>query len=232
MGTALTEQQIDALAKLAPTVLFCQDPDAAGQEAIRRGTSVVRSATAARRCAARLPVVRLPAGKDPADVVQSDGAEAMRSLLETSVPLARFEVELALERGDTRTPTVRTGSSRPSDPSSPHWRPASCATTSSGSCRNASTCHPDLVTPRSRTAPARLGTARRGRPPVNGARAALDRREQTERAFLAYCLALPDEGESRLAAATSTSCSPRPTPPRRRVPARPPPLTRGRAPGR
>jgi DNA primase len=37
--------------------------------------------------------------------------------------------------------------------------------------------------------------------PVNGARAALDRREQTERAFLAYCLALPDEGERRLAAA-------------------------------
>jgi DNA primase len=35
----------------------------------------------------------------------------------------------------------------------------------------------------------------------NGARHALDRREQTERAFLAYCLALPDEGERRLAEA-------------------------------
>jgi DNA primase len=35
----------------------------------------------------------------------------------------------------------------------------------------------------------------------NGARAALDRREQSERAFLAYCLALPEEGEERLAAA-------------------------------
>ena len=39
------------------------------------------------------------------------------------------------------------------------------------------------------------------RPPSNGARAALDRREQTERAFLAYCLALPEEGEARLATA-------------------------------
>ena len=36
----------------------------------------------------------------------------------------------------------------------------------------------------------------------NGARTALDRREQTERAFLAYCLALPEEGEQRLAAAS------------------------------
>ena len=34
--------------------------------------------------------------------------------------------------------------------------------------------------------------------PLNGARRVLDRREQTERAFLAYCLALPDEGERRL----------------------------------
>src|SRR4029079_10358865 len=35
MGTSLTDQQVDALLRLAPTVLFCQDPDAAGQEAIR-----------------------------------------------------------------------------------------------------------------------------------------------------------------------------------------------------
>jgi DNA primase len=33
----------------------------------------------------------------------------------------------------------------------------------------------------------------------SGAHKVLDRREQTERAFLAYCLALPDEGERRLA---------------------------------
>jgi DNA primase len=33
----------------------------------------------------------------------------------------------------------------------------------------------------------------------NGAHKVLDRREQTERAFLAYCLALPAEGEQRLA---------------------------------
>jgi hypothetical protein len=35
----------------------------------------------------------------------------------------------------------------------------------------------------------------------NGAHRLLDRREQTERAYLAYCLALPDEGERRLAEA-------------------------------
>src|SRR5918997_792821 len=104
MGTALADQQIDALRRLAPTVLFCQDPDAAGQEAVSRSTSAVRALN--ERTHGRgldFRVVRLPAGSDPADVVQRDGADAMRSLLERAVPLARFEVERALERGDTRT---------------------------------------------------------------------------------------------------------------------------------
>ena len=37
--------------------------------------------------------------------------------------------------------------------------------------------------------------------PANGARQALDRREQSERAFLALCIALPELGEEKLAAA-------------------------------
>ena len=47
---------------------------------------------------------------------------------------------------------------------------------------------------------------------ANGAHRVLDRREQTERAFLAYCLALPDEGEAGWRTPTSTSSSPRPRP--------------------
>jgi DNA primase len=104
MGTALTDQQVDSLRRLAPTVLFCQDPDTAGENAIKRGTSVVTAVN--RRTSLRgldFRIVRLPRGQDPADVVQHEGAEAMRDLLDRSVALARFEVEVALERGDTRT---------------------------------------------------------------------------------------------------------------------------------
>ena len=49
-------------------------------------------------------------------------------------------------------------------------------------------------------APARRRARRPARPrrhgPANGARQALDRREQSERAFLALCVALPELGES------------------------------------
>jgi len=45
------------------------------------------------------------------------------------------------------------------------------------------------------------GPAAPAPPPPDRARTALARQEQSERAFLAYCLALPDEGEARLAGA-------------------------------
>jgi DNA primase len=202
MGTSLTDQQVDALRRLAPTVLFCQDPDTAGQEAIKRGTTVVRSANS--RSSLRgldFRVVRLPAGKDPADVVQSDGGEAMRRLLETSVPLARFEVELALERGDTRTPD---GQDRILETVRPVIAPLPASKLRDDVVRLVSQrldMTPDLVNVTLANRPGPSRDRATGPPPANGARAPVDRREQTERAFLAYCLALPDEGESRLAAA-------------------------------
>ena len=41
MGTALTDRQLDALKRLAPKVLLCQDPDAAGQEAVAEGKDAI-----------------------------------------------------------------------------------------------------------------------------------------------------------------------------------------------
>jgi DNA primase len=104
MGTALTDAQVDALKRLAPRVLLCQDPDAAGQEAVAKGTGAIEAFNTA-RVADRLDVqvVRLPAGRDPADVVREDGAEAMRALLERYVAVARFAVERAFEVHDLST---------------------------------------------------------------------------------------------------------------------------------
>jgi DNA primase len=202
MGTALTEQQVDGLKRLAPTVLFCQDPDTAGQDAVERGTSAVRALNARTRGRGLdFRVVRLPPGRDPADVVQNDGADAMRSLLDRAVPLARFEVERALERGDTRTTDGRdqaleaaAAAIRPLPPSVLREELVQLVAGRLGLTENL------------------VGEALAGRrfsrephpgpgAPQNGARVALDRREQSERAFLAYCLALPDEGEARLATA-------------------------------
>jgi DNA primase len=215
MGTALTERQVGALARLAPTALFCQDPDAAGQEAVSRSVAALRDVNRTRAGrAVEFKIVRLPSGQDPADVVQQDGADAMRTLLEAAVPLPRFEVERALEHGDASTTD---GRDRVLEEAAAAIRPLPPSVLRDELVR--------LVAGRLGLSDSLVGSVLAGgsprRPPTggsrgrgpggpggsaggggsNGARAALDRREQTERAFLALCLALPDEGQERLAAA-------------------------------
>jgi DNA primase len=205
MGTALTERQVSALARVAPTALFCQDPDAAGQEAVSRSVTALRDVNRARAGrGVEFRIVRLPAGSDPADVVQRDGADAMRALLERAVPIARFEVERALERGDTRSAEGRdqvleqaAAAIRPLPPSVLREELVQLVAGRLGLTESLVASALAGSAPLRVTRPA--GEDRPAGP--NGARAALDRREQSERAFLAYCLALPEEGEERLAAA-------------------------------
>jgi DNA primase len=204
MGTALTERQVAALARVAPTALFCQDPDAAGQEAVSRSVAALRDVNRARAGrGVEFRIVRLPPGSDPADVVQRDGADAMRALLERAVPIARFEVERALERGDTGTAEGRdrvleqaAAAIRPLSPSVLREELVQLVAGRLGLTESL------VASALAGEAPLRVTrSAREDRPAgTNGARAALDRREQTERTFLAYCLALPEEGEQRLAA--------------------------------
>jgi DNA primase len=106
MGTAVTDQQMNAIARLAPTAFFCQDPDAAGQSSVEKGIEALAQFNAAlegsnvegSKVAKR--IVRLPSGQDPADVIQRRGGEGMRELLDRAVSLERFQVERALELGD------------------------------------------------------------------------------------------------------------------------------------
>ena len=67
MGTALTGEQVGELARMAQTVLLALDADSAGQEAMLRASSL-----AAKR-KLELRVVPLPAGTDPAELIQRDG---------------------------------------------------------------------------------------------------------------------------------------------------------------
>ena len=205
MGTALTDRQVSALARVAPTALFCQDPDAAGQEAVSRSVAALRDVNRVRAGrGVEFRIVRLPPGSDPADVVQRDGADAMRALLEHAVPIARFEVERALEVGDTTTTDGRdqalaaaAAAIRPLPPSVLREELVQLVAGRLGLTESL------VASVLAGEAPLRVSRpAREDRPAAaNGARAALDRREQSERAFLAYCLALPEEGEERLASA-------------------------------
>jgi DNA primase len=98
MGTALTGEQVSDLARMAQTVLLALDSDTAGQEAMLKASSL------ARKRDTKLRVVPLPEGRDPAELIQADGTEAMGAALKGAVPFERFQVERVLARGDHGNP--------------------------------------------------------------------------------------------------------------------------------
>jgi DNA primase len=102
MGTALTEQQLERMARLTHTIYLCYDADAAGIGAMQRAL------TLGRRMNLSLHVVRIPDGLDPADYVLSGaGGDGFRGLAAEAQTLLQFHVRLALTTHDLRTPDGR-----------------------------------------------------------------------------------------------------------------------------
>ena len=203
MGTALTGEQVGELARMAQTVLLALDADTAGQEAMLRASSL-----AARR-KLELRVVPLPAGTDPAELIQRQGAEAIRAAVDASVPFVRFRVERVLDGGDDSTPEGR-------DRTIEQLRPV-FATIPPSAMRMELTrmvcsrlAMPESLVEQLLSGGRAGARARGGREAEGGAaggaprngrasRGAASRLEDTERAFLALCIAAPDEGETALA---------------------------------
>jgi DNA primase len=197
MGTALTAEQVGELARMAPTVLLALDADSAGQEAM------LRAATLAARRKLELRVVPLPAGADPAELVQGEGAAAIEQAVQHSVPFVRFRVERVLDGGDYGSPE---GRDRMLDELRPIF-----ATLPPSALRMelTRTVSERLQLPGSlaeRTLAARGGSSGARRPAVGdsaGARvprsaSVAARGESTERAFLAQCIAEPESGARAL----------------------------------
>lgn len=196
MGTALTEEQISELARLAPEVRLALDADNAGKDAMLR---VARSASG-RTPPLRLRVVALPAGEDPADLVQRTGADEIRRLVDESVPFVRFRVLRALETGDL---TAAEGRDRVIDELSQVLVPMGPSAEREELRRIAAgrlDMSPELLEQRLPRGGARAPANGGAREPRTGEDLpALGRREPTERSFLALCIALPELGAPALA---------------------------------
>jgi DNA primase len=100
LGTALTEDQIQELWKLAPEPILCFDGDAAGQRAAARAAD---RALPLLKPGRSVRFVQLPAGDDPDSLVRKRGGQALRDMLATAQPLIRqlWEIELAARPIDT-----------------------------------------------------------------------------------------------------------------------------------
>ncbi len=99
LGTALTREQAQLLARYAKEVVLAYDADEAGQAATRKALEVLGHTTL------RLRVLRLNGGKDPDEIIAKFGAERFRSLLEGSANSLEYRLlaargELDLESAD------------------------------------------------------------------------------------------------------------------------------------
>ena len=97
MGTAITEHQIARLKKLAPTAVLMLDGDDGGAAAI------LRAGALARPFGLEVLVATLPTDTDPADLLQREGAPAVRELVADAGAFVRFRVQRHLERAEIGT---------------------------------------------------------------------------------------------------------------------------------
>jgi hypothetical protein len=183
---------------------------------------MLRASGLAAKRSLELRVVPLPEGADPADLIQRDGAQAIAAAVERSVPFVRFRVERVLASGDHSSPEgqdrmidelrpvfaqlpegamrmelIRMASGRLAVRDSVFEQRLTAAPRVAGGSRGA-----DRGLGRGGDRPGRQGEGAAEREAGNGAQGrarTLSGREDTERAFLALCIASPEEGAAMLA---------------------------------
>jgi DNA primase len=117
LGTALTEDHLTMLKRLAPRIVLALDADAAGDAAALRALEVVRATygklavpVADRKGIIRLRydqvldvrVARLPAGKDPDDVIR-ESPDHFRALVAAARPIVEVLIDAEVARAGADT---------------------------------------------------------------------------------------------------------------------------------
>jgi DNA primase len=104
LGTALTEEQIGLLWRMAPEPILCFDGDSAGQKAAHRAIDTVLPNLKAGHS---LRFVFLPDDLDPDDLIRQRGSDALKDLLHEARPLVDVLWEREWNAGAWTTPERR-----------------------------------------------------------------------------------------------------------------------------
>ncbi len=105
LGTAFTPDQARLVRSFAETVYLCFDSDQAGQ------TATYKAILLCRQSGFTVRVIEIKNGKDPADILQNEGAESLKKLLDYSIIDLDYLVLTAGMRFDTGNPEGKTRAS-------------------------------------------------------------------------------------------------------------------------
>ena len=110
LGTALTSRHIRQLIRQAGRrIVYLFDGDEAGQRATERALQFIDETISPETGASKIDIfaLSLPGGEDPAEFLDSHGAEELRRLIESAKPLILYGIERRLSRHSTSTPEDR-----------------------------------------------------------------------------------------------------------------------------
>jgi DNA primase len=211
MGTAITGEQVATLSGMVEEVVLALDADSAGQEAMLRAQRVA----AGRKM--RLRVAAMPAGEDPAEMIAAPGGpERFRALIEAAVELNAFQVGLVLDRTDVASPAERDRALGEVAPILGAMGETASRDDLVRQVAERLDLEPAMVMGRVVAARPVSGGPEQAPPPRDGSAPAppprnvapLTSRERRERALLAMCIALPQEGAKYLARLGDAHLSP------------------------
>lgn len=105
-GTSLTPQQVSILARNVPEVVMNYDPDAAGQNAMRRSIDLLLGR------GLRVRILKLPGGLDPDAFVRRHGRDVYLGLLERAPYFWEYLVDEAMGAFDLTKPEAKAAAVR------------------------------------------------------------------------------------------------------------------------
>jgi DNA primase len=199
MGTAITPEQLQQLSGYAEEAVLALDADRAGRAAMLRAQRVAGGRKL------RLRVAAMPAGEDPADMLQAGEAGRVREVIDKAVELPEFHVGLALDEADLSSPAGRDRALDEVVPVLAAMRESISRNELARLVADRLDADPELVMRRV-TGEAERGpgtAARAAKKPVGGGpapapRRSLSARERREQALLSMCIASPTEGRELL----------------------------------
>src|SRR5215467_1255001 len=100
-GTSLTQQQVAIMARYVPEVAMNYDPDAAGQNAMRRSIDLLLAK------GLRVRILKLEGGLDPDDYVRKEGGEVYARLLAGAPYFWQYLMAEASKQHDLEQPAAK-----------------------------------------------------------------------------------------------------------------------------
>lgn len=191
MGTAITPEQIATLSGMASRITLALDADSSGVDAMLRAQHVARERKVGMR------VVRMPADKDPSDLLAKQPPARFRELVAEALDLAEFRVMTVLDRTDLSTPSNRDRALSEVVPVLAAMGESISRDELSRTVVDRLGVRPELLAQLLSQAE-RPGSAGSGPPPgavpASDAQGRLTPQERRERALLAMCIASPEAG--------------------------------------